>query len=124
MHSLFALKKRLKHLDNFFVNFRWKIRIGVFDLSTDNGYVLQILNSFVHPKYDYKSSYFDIAVLETKNIQISRRINPVCLPERISYDVDKYNNNQAQLVGWGSQAKNGNTSKFLKRVSVKVFSQR
>jgi len=103
---------------------RWKIRIGAYNLSTNNGNVLQIVNSFVHSKYDGKSSYFDIAVLETEEIQISRRISPVCLPEKINYDANKYDNNQAELVGWGSQTKNGNPSNILKRVNVKVYSQR
>ncbi len=104
--------------------FRSKIRIGVYDLSRDDGNVLEIVNSFVHPNYDGKTSYFDIAVLETENINFSKRVIPVCLPDKISYDVDKYDDNEAQLAGWGSHAINENTSKILKRVSVRVYSQR
>ena len=104
--------------------FRWKVRIGVFDLSTENGKVLEIVNSFVHYKYNGKSSYFDVAVLETEEIEISSKINPVCLPESISYDANEYKNDQAELLGWGSETKNGKPSNTLKRVNVKVFSQR
>jgi hypothetical protein len=85
---------------------------------------LEIVNSHLHPKYDGKSSYFDIAVLETEEIEISRKISPVCLPENISYDENEYKNDQAQLLGWGSEVKNGKSSNILRRVEVKVLPHR
>ncbi len=107
-----------------FLHFRWKIRVGSIDLTKETIRVLEIVNSHVHPKYNGKSSYFDIAVLETEEIEISNKINPVCLPESISYDINEYKNDQAQLLGWGSEIKNGKPSNTLKRVNVKVLSQR
>ncbi len=85
---------------------------------------MTIIDKSVHPKYDGVSAYFDIAVLKTNEISISRAINPVCLPEGISLDVKKYDNDLAELIGWGSSQADGKVSDVLKRVNVKIFSQR
>ncbi len=65
-----------------------------------------------------------MAIFETKQVNISRAISPVCLPEAVSYDIDKFDNDQAELLGWGKSTTNGELSNKLKRVNVKVFSQR
>jgi hypothetical protein len=84
---------------------------------------LRIVNKFIHPGYDGVASYFDIAILETEEITFSRAIRPVCL-SMLSYDIRKYDNDQVELVGWGSATTTGNVSNRLKRVSVKVFPQK
>ncbi len=108
-----------------FLTFRWKIRIGDFDLKSarDNGNAkdLDIINKFIHPEYDGKASYFDVAILETEKITFSRAVRPVCLPNKINNDINKYAHDQAELIGWGSSEITGNVANELKRVSVKVF---
>ena len=109
------------------ITFRWKIRIGDFNLGSDsddrNAKDLGIIKKFVHPNFDGIASYFDVAILETEEMTFSKAIRPVCLP-MLSNDIKAYDNDQAELVGWGSSTANGNVSNRLKRVSVKVFTQR
>ena len=111
-----------------FLTFRWKVRIGDFDLKStrDNGNAkdLDIIKIFVHPKFDGEASYFDVAILETEEITFSRAVRPVCLPNKINNNIHKYDDDQAELIGWGSSQVTGNTANELKRVSVKVFSQK
>jgi hypothetical protein len=52
-------------------------------------------------------------------------IRPVCLPEEPSNDADKYKNDLAHVIGWGSSADaNAKPSEELKREDIKVYSQR
>ena len=108
-----------------FCIFSWKIRIGDFNLGSDSddGHAedLDIIEKFVHNKYDGVKSYFDVAILKTK--QITRAVSPVCLPQEVNKDIHKYDNHHAELIGWGSSTTSGNVSDRLKRVSLKVFSQ-
>jgi len=79
---------------------------------------------YVHPNYNGKSSYFDVAIFETEAVKISTSVSPVCLPDEVSDDVNKFDNDQAELLGWGKSTSYGEVSNKLKRVSVKVYSQR
>jgi hypothetical protein len=40
---------------------------------------LKILEATVHPLYNHKSAYFDIAVLVTEAVTFSKAIKPVCI---------------------------------------------
>ena len=64
--------------------FRFKVRIGDrnhdSDLDDGNVRVVEVVQSFVHPKYDSVKAYFDIAVLETEEVEFTRVIGPICLP--------------------------------------------
>ncbi len=106
---------------------RWKIRIGDFnlELGSDDGNAedLDIIEKFVHHKYDGVKSYFDIAIFKTKEITFTKAVSPVCLPQEINRDIHKYDNHLAELIGWGSSTTTGSVSNRLKRVSLKVFSQ-
>jgi hypothetical protein len=42
--------------------------------------ILDILNTFIHPDYNGDTVYYDVAVLETKPLNFSGAIQPVCLP--------------------------------------------
>jgi hypothetical protein len=57
------------------LNNSWKIRIGDFDHSSteddDKLVVLDINAIHIHPKYVTDVAYFDVAILETKPIQLS-----------------------------------------------------
>ena len=85
---------------------------------------MSIIDVTIHPKYNRVSSYYDVAVLKTTKITFSRAKIPVCLPESASYDVNKYDDKFAELIGWGSSHIDGNANDILKRVNIKVFSQK
>ncbi len=52
--------------------------------TTVNTLILDIERVFLHPNYDRKTAYFDIAVVVTGNVTFSDFINPVCLPGSIA----------------------------------------
>jgi len=85
---------------------------------------LEILQMYVHPDYDGKSAYFDIAILETKPIEFSKAILPICLPETSSEDIHKYDDRSVELIGWGSTESRGSSSNTLKRVSITILPNR
>jgi hypothetical protein len=68
----------------FYISFRFKVRIGDKKHSSKeddaNLLILDILGAFKHPQYVGAQAYFDVAILETKNITFSRGIRPVCFP--------------------------------------------
>jgi len=104
------------------------IRISDFNLQSDsddrNAENIQILHTLVHPDYDGKSAYFDVAILETKPLTFSKAILPVCLPETSSDDIHKYDDRSVELIGWGSTESRGSSSNSLKRVRISVFPNR
>jgi hypothetical protein len=85
---------------------------------------MPIIDATIHPKYNGVSSYYDIAVLKTKKITFTREKIPVCLPKSSSFDVNKYDDKFAELIGWGSSHINSNANDMLKRVNIKVFPQK
>ncbi len=63
---------------------RFQIRIGDWNHKSDrddtNLLILNVTASFKHPDYTGATVYFDIAVLETEEITLSKFRTPVCLP--------------------------------------------
>ena len=51
-------------------------------------------------------------------------VRPVCLPETPSSDATKYDNDYADVIGWGSSQLIGKPTKHLKRIALKIYSQR
>jgi hypothetical protein len=51
---------------------------------TENTLILGIQAVSLHPKYDLKTAYFDIAVVETEAVTFTKYISPVCLPGSIT----------------------------------------
>ena len=47
---------------------------------TENTLILDIQRVFLHPNYDRKTAYYDIAVVVTGNVTFSYFITPICLP--------------------------------------------
>jgi hypothetical protein len=103
---------------------RFKIRIGdtnhVSENDNKNAMDLEIKKQKIHPKYDEISSYYDVAILETSPVTISKFISPICLPEMPSDDIHKYDNDFVELTGWGQADLLSKTSDKLKRVSLKI----
>ncbi len=101
---------------------RYKIRIGGSNHAlpkTNNTIELDILNQFIHPNYDGKASYYDVAILETSSVTLSAAISPVCLPEKANED-NKYDNYYVELTGWGQNNLHSNVSNQLRRVALKI----
>jgi hypothetical protein len=51
---------------------------------TENTLILDIKAVSLHPDYDLKTAYFDIAVVETENVTFTNYISPVCLPGSVT----------------------------------------
>ena len=106
---------------NNFLIFRFTIRIGDLNLANVNPERLEIKRIHKHPKYDGTKAHFDVAILETEELEFSRFKLPVCLPVTKFISEDEYDNRHFELIGWGSKSTTGQTSKTLKRVSINVF---
>jgi hypothetical protein len=55
----------------------------IHSLNTSNTLILDIQKVTLHPNYNGKTAYFDIAVVETAIVTFSKFISPVCLPRSI-----------------------------------------
>ena len=55
---------------------------------------------------------------------IEQEVRPICLPDKPSSNVFEYDNDLAQLIGWGQASLNGKTPNSLKRVAIQIYSQR
>jgi hypothetical protein len=62
------------------------VRLGDQNLAskTEHTLILGIQAVSLHPKYDLKTAYFDIAVVETEAVTFTNYIRPVCLPRLIT----------------------------------------
>jgi hypothetical protein len=49
--------------------------------------------------YDGSAAYFDAAIIQTAVVEFALNIQPICLPEEASTDVDKFEDKGMQLVG-------------------------
>ncbi len=78
----------------------------------------------MHPNYDGVASYYDVAILKTAHVNFSRAISPVCLPNKTSVVMDKYENYHVQLIGWGQKDLHTPVSDQLKRVALKIHPSR
>ena len=63
------------------------------------GFDVDIKEISVHPKYVKGKAYFDVAVIETKHIEFSPVIGPICLPKTGSQNSDEYANILVELTG-------------------------
>ncbi len=81
---------------------------------------MDILNQTTHPDYDGVTSYFDVALLETSPVTLSKSIIPICLPALPSNDIHKYDNYFVELTGWGQKDLHGIVSQSLRRVSLRI----
>jgi secreted trypsin-like serine protease len=102
-----------------------KIHVGDFNLSLlkpqQLGIDVNTKEVNIHPLYNYKNAYFDIAIITTDHINFTVNIQPICLPEYSSTDVHKYDRDQVDLLGWGASSYNGIVTDTLRRVSQTVF---
>ena len=58
----------------------------------------------VHEKYDFdtRAAYYDIAIVEvTKEIRFRPTVWPICIPELVNENRDKYRNQTVKVIGYG-----------------------
>ena len=69
-----------------------------------NEFLLDVNNFITHPKYDYDTDEFDLAILEVDDMKLDEKTRtPVCLPKQGEH-VEASNGEWAQqcfLAGWG-----------------------
>ena len=70
-----------------------------------------------HPNYSGKSSYFDVAVIETDPVEISDIIRTICLPPNSG---TKREHDKVDVLGWGARQLYGKTSNVL-NLAVQVI---
>lgn len=80
----------------------------------------------IHPKYDFISSYYDVAVLELNQpVTFTKFVKPICLPERPDENLEKYKDDFVTLTGWSKNSRlDKEEETTLGDVHLKVFSQR
>ena len=60
----------------------------------------------IHDKYDKdtRSAYYDIAIVElTEEIRFGNGAWPICIPEKIDWDKNKYNKQTVSVIGCRSK---------------------
>ena len=108
--------------------FRWKVRLGDFNLTskTDDQDVQEfsIEQIYTHPNYISGRAYNDIAVLIITPVHFTIRVRPICLPKPSVFKLDQYEGDASTLIGWGSSFLNGKSSETLKRTIVTIYDYR
>ena len=101
------------------------IRHGVsnLNLTRNNGQTFEIIEAYKHPKY-IGTAYYDIAVLQIAPVKFNANLRPICLPDSLDFDINEYNNDAANLIGWGSENYSGTTSLKLKRAILRIYKYR
>ena len=110
---------------NYSFFYCWMIRHGVsnLNLTRNNGQTFEIKETYKHPKY-IGNAYYDIAVLQIAPVEFNANLRPICLRNSSDFDVNEYNNDAANLIGWGSGEYLGTTSLKLKRAILKIYKYR
>lgn len=74
----------------------------------------------VHPEYDGRSPYNDIAVMRIRGtMEFGMAVGPACLPFR--HNCDSFIGSYVSLLGWGTQEFAGPRSDTLQKVQVNVI---
>ena len=68
-------------------------------MADKRGIELDIKTTASHPSYDGKIASYDIGIIETKEVQFTEIIKPVCLQNESSADSDKYSNYHVEVIG-------------------------
>ena len=84
-----------------------------------------IKRTFIHPKYDDRYHYFDLALIEAENeLEYSGGIQPVCLPEKAVLDVDSRQNDGVTLTGYGKESIEDTGDSQLRFAQLTIYAQR
>ena len=100
---------------------------GTDDLADSNSFYRverDIGQTFVHPNYDKRFHYFDVALIKSSSpLDFNAGIYPVCLPERASNEVDNRRGNAVTLTGFGAESKESRENQKLRFAQLTVYSQ-
>ena len=84
-----------------------------------------IKRTFIHPKYDDQFHYFDLALIEAETeLEYSRGIQPICLPEKAVLDVDSRQNDGVTLTGYGKESNGDIGDSQLRFAQLTIYAQR
>jgi len=83
----------------------------------------QIQMIFIHPMYNM-TAYFDIAVLKVAPIQFLPHLRPICLPDQSNFELEKYENFDTTLIGWGNNYAHETDNLHLKTAFLTVKNYR
>ena len=84
-----------------------------------------IKRTFIHPKYDDRYHYFDLALIEAEDeLEYSAGIQPVCLPEKAVLDVDSRQNDGVTLTGYGKESRDDIGDSQLRFAQLTIYAQR
>ena len=83
---------------------------GSTDFADEDGFhrvEREIKGHYIHPRYDTKYHYFDLALIEVDiPLEFSLGIQSICLPDSATADVDFRANDAATLIGYGLKRPN------------------
>ena len=100
---------------------------GSDDLRDENQFYQverEISETFVHPDYDPRYHYFDIALIKTDiELDFNAGIYPVCLPQKASINVDNRRGNAVTLTGYGAESRENPSNQKLRFAQLTVYSQ-
>ena len=68
----------------------------------------------VHDKYDSNSrvAYYDIAIVKVKKeIRFRQNVSPICIPELVDENRDKYRNQTVKVIGYGPIREDDDTNR-------------
>ena len=78
----------------------------------------------IHPKYDFKTVYFDVALLKMdSDAQYTTGVLLICLPKNSVSNIDSRYSDTVHLIGWGSNTVQDGPSPYLKYTSLTIYSQ-
>ncbi|XP_070610357.1 serine protease 56 [Erythrolamprus reginae] len=101
----------------------WSVVLGDYDLSKrDEGeQVVPVSRILPHPKFDPKTFYADVALLElSAPVRPSAWVNPVCLPERPTKTDQEV---LCYIIGWGSLYEDGPPAEVVMEARVPILDQ-
>ena len=68
---------------------------------TAEGQVIYIESVSIHPKYSYRQSYQDVAVIKLKeNANLTAWVHPICVPEEGHNDPNKWERQSVDVIGY------------------------
>ena len=84
------------------------------------GQVIYIESVSIHPKYNYRQSYRDIAVIKLKeNATLTAWVHPICVPEEAHNDPNKWERQSVDVIGYAYSGFTVNNN--LKETEVKIL---
>ena len=87
---------------------------------TAEGQVIYIESVSLHPKYSYRQSYKDVAVIKLKeNANLTAWVHPICVPEEPHNDPNKWEGETVDVTGYAYSGFTVNNN--LKETEVKIL---